>query len=188
MQSSASPLSATPSALCISRMLMSRLGSKTKPRRGKGAFWTGNEQLRGQSDLISREQHARRLLMLRAGTEGIMEEESLKRAYENRHETPRRFFVLGSSLSSECAGMTAELVIQPSDFSLEVRSLRALDYLSTSMTSNYVVGSAELPFHERRSHKVFFTFSSELICIPMRSLEYFSFFFLFFIVLQFQAK
>lgn len=85
-----------------------------------------------------------------------MEEESLKRAYENRHETPRRFFVLGSSLSSECAGMTAELVIQPSDFSLEVRSLRALDYLSTSMTSNYVVGSAELPFHERRSHKVFF--------------------------------
>lgn len=125
MQSSASPLSATPSALCISRMLMSRLGSKTKPRRGKGAFWTGNEQLRGQSDLISREQHARRLLMLRAGTEGIMEEESLKRAYENRHETPRRFFVLGSSLSSECAGMTAELVIQPSDFSLEVRSLKS---------------------------------------------------------------
>lgn len=39
-----------------------RVKDEAEARQKEEAFWTGNEQLRGQSDLISREQHARRLL------------------------------------------------------------------------------------------------------------------------------
>jgi len=86
MQSSASPLLRyRVRSVCLE--CWRRLGSKTKPRRGKGAFWTGNEQLRDQSDLISREQHARRASDVARGHGGIKGEESFKPAYENRHET-----------------------------------------------------------------------------------------------------